>query len=356
MEYLEKALSHLDRPVWGNPLWAWSAALGTAALIVLTALLLRRVLVRRARARAEKTGQPLHRGLAEILSRISVLLILFAGLYAGAQILSLSPKLDGLLRSALVLLVLVQAGLWASALVGFWLGQKLQGPQDAARSTGVLMLSFGGKLVVWTLVLLLSLENLGVDITALIAGLGVGGIAVALAVQNVLGDLLGSVAIALDKPFEIGDFIIVGDLMGTVERIGLKTTRVRSLSGEQLVFSNSDLLGSRVRNFKRMKERRVVFSIGVTYQTPVEKVEAIPQILREAIEAREDVRFDRAHFKAYGDFALLFEAVYYVLKPDYNVYMDRQQAINLDIHRRFTRESIEFAYPTQTLFVQTART
>jgi small-conductance mechanosensitive channel len=174
---------------------------------------------------------------------------------------------------------------------------------------------------------------------------------VALAIQNILGDLFASLSIVLDKPFVIGDFIIVGDLMGTVEKIGLKTTRVRSLSGEQLVFGNHDLLQSRIRNFKHLFERRILFSFGVIYQTPHDKLAAIPGMVREIIESLEDTRFDRAHFKEYGDFSLNFEVVYYVLKPDYNAYMDTQQAINLALYQRFQQAGIEFAYPTQTLFI-----
>jgi small-conductance mechanosensitive channel len=215
-------------------------------------------------------------------------------------------------------------------------------------------LGFIVQMGLWSAVVLLALDNLGVDITALVAGLGVGGVAVALAVQNILGDLFASLAIVLDKPFVLRDFIIVGDLLGTVEHIGLKTTRVRALSGEQLIFSNADLLSSRIRNFGRMFERRVVFQIGVTYQTPRGKLEAIPGIIRDAITAQDGTRFDRSHFAAYGDFSLNFESVYYVLSPDYNRYMDIQQAINLRIHERFEAEEIEFAYPTQTLFLARA--
>jgi small-conductance mechanosensitive channel len=206
-----------------------------------------------------------------------------------------------------------------------------------------------GRLALWSTVALLVLANLGIDVTAMVAGLGIGGIAVALAAQNILGDLFASASIVLDKPFVIGDFIIVGEDMGTVEHIGLKTTRVRSLSGEQLVFANNDLLKSRIRNFKRMNERRAAFGIGVTYQTPAEKLAAIPAMLREAVEAQSPTRFDRAHFKQYGDSALLFEVVYYVLSPDYNLYMDIQQAINLAVFRRFAEEQIEFAHPTYTV-------
>jgi small-conductance mechanosensitive channel len=205
----------------------------------------------------------------------------------------------------------------------------------------VVMLTAGSVLV------LLALANLGVEVTPLITGLGIGGIAVALAAQSILGDLFGSLTILLDKPFLVGDFIIVGDQMGTIEKIGIKTTRVRALSGEQLVFSNTDLLSSRIRNFKRMYERRVVFSVGVVYETPVEKLQRIPEIIRQSILTQPQTRFDRAHFNTFGAYSLNFEAVYFVTTPDYNRYMDIQQAINLELVRRFGEEHIEFAYPTQ---------
>jgi len=184
------------------------------------------------------------------------------------------------------------------------------------------------------------------------AGLGVGGIAVALAVQNILGDLFSSVSIIMDKPFEIGDFIVIGENSGTVEKIGLKTTRIRSITGEQLIVANSDLLQSRIRNFKRMNERRVVFSLGVAYQTPREELGAIPGILQGLLEGRSQVRFERAHFKGFGDFALQFECVYWITTPDYKTYMDIQQTVNMEILEEFSRRNISFAYPTQTLYVQ----
>jgi len=174
---------------------------------------------------------------------------------------------------------------------------------------------------------------------------------VALALQNVLGDLLASLSIALDQPFVIGDFLIVGDHMGSVEYVGIKSTRLRSLTGEQIVMSNADLLSSRVRNYGRMYERRIVFSLGVAYETPREKLQRIPPLLREIIEARDGVRFDRAHFAKYGDFSLDFEIVYYVQSPDYGRYMDAQQAINFRILEEFENLGVQFAYPTQTLWV-----
>ena len=215
-------------------------------------------------------------------------------------------------------------------------------------------LSVAVQALIWTLIVLLALDSLGVNITALVASLGVGGIAIALAAQKILGDLFASLAIVLDKPFVIGDFVVIGEWKGTVERVGLKTTRMRSLSGEQLIFSNGDLLDSRLRNFGRMQERRVMFHVGVTYQTPRQLLERIPDMLRAAVEAQAPVRFDRAHFASYGDFAINFEVVYFVNSAEYNTYMDIQQQVNLSLHTMFEEAGIEFAYPTQTLLLQRA--
>jgi small-conductance mechanosensitive channel len=219
-------------------------------------------------------------------------------------------------------------------------------------ATALGALGFVAKAVVWTVFVLLILQNVGVEITAILAGVSVGGIAVALAVQNVLGDLFGSLSIILDKPFVIGDFIVVGEYSGTVEHVGLKSTHIRSVSGEQLVFSNSDLLNSRIRNYKRMQERRAVFTLGVTYDTPAEKIEAIPTIVREAVERQEHTRFDRCHFKSFGDFSLDIETVFFMTIPDYLAFMNAQQAINLELYKRFAAEGIEFAFPTQTLHLE----
>ncbi len=207
------------------------------------------------------------------------------------------------------------------------------------------------KVVVWGFAVIVLLDNLGIKISALVAGLGIGGIAIALAAQAVLGDLFSYFTIFFDRPFEIDDFIIVGDYLGTVEHIGIKTTRIRSLSGEQLVFSNSDLTNSRLRNYKRMDKRRVDFKLGVTYETDLEQLKEIPAMIANIIKSVDDVVFDRAHFFSYGDFSLVFDVVYYVLSSDYNKYMDIQQEINFKIKEEFEKRKIEFAYPTQTLYL-----
>lgn len=333
-----------------DALIAAGVALGIFAFLAVA----QRLLLNRWGKFAEGTANSLDDDLVAVLRRTQWWFLLVVGLFVGTLHLDLPGQGHQLVQSVAGLALLLQAGLWLST----FLTQRLERYRLKRRETdpGSAMtlgaVNFIGRIVLWSIILLLALDNLGIDVTALIAGLGVGGIAVALAVQNILGDLFASLSIVLDKPFTVGDFLIIDDLLGSVEHVGLKTTRLRSLSGEQLVFSNSDLLASRIRNYGRMYERRVVFEIGVTYQTPRTKLETIPAILREAVEASNDTRFDRSHFKEYGAFSLNFETVYYVLTADYTRYMDIQQAVNLHIHQRFEEEGIEFAYPTQTVFVE----
>jgi len=291
--------------------------------------------------------------VVDLLQKTRVFLLLVVAFYAGLLVLDLPSKIENLTVKVLIIAFLAQGALWADALVVYLIKLLVEKKteEDVSSVAMISMFGFVSRVAVWSVVILLALDNIGINVTAVVAGLGIGGVAIALASQNVLGDLFASISIVLDKPFVIGDFIIVGDMLGSVEHIGIKTTRVRSLFGEQLVFSNNDLLNSRIRNYKRMDERRIVFSIGVVYQTPYEKLGAIPGMVREIVEAQEQTRFDRAHFSKYGDFALIYEIVYYVKIPDYNAYMDIQEAINLEIYRKFHEHGIEFAYPTQTVFV-----
>lgn len=342
-----------NRVILNNPVRTWLIALGLAVVAFAALWLLRRIIHRRLESFSRRTLTKADDLVADLIHRTKVFFLLVLSLFAGSQVLELSGKMKFLLEKTVILGLLIQGIVWLSAILDFWLARSRErkGGEDSSSRSTFSALTVIGRVVLWSGAVLIALDNLGVQVTALIAGLGVGGIAVALAVQNILGDLFASMSIVLDKPFVIGDFIIVGDLRGTVEHIGLKTTRVRSLSGEQIIFANNDLLNSRILNFKRMSERRIVFSLGVTYRTPVEKLEAIPGMIRDIIQARETARFDRSHFQKYGDSALLFETVYYVTTPDYAAYMDAQQAINLEIFRKFAEEGIEFAYPTQTVFL-----
>lgn len=208
------------------------------------------------------------------------------------------------------------------------------------------------NVIIWILGFVFLVDNLGYNVTTLIAGLGVGGIAIALAAQAVLGDLFSYFVIYFDRPFEIGDFVVVGSDNGVIEYIGIKTTRIRTLSGEELVCSNTDLTNSRLQNFKRMQKRRIVFGLGVTYQTSHQQVSEIPALVKGILTSKPKLQFDRAHFSGYGDFSLNFEFVYYVLDPDYNTYMDLQQEVYLEIFAIFEQKGIDFAYPTQTLYFE----
>jgi len=343
----------LGQTYYGNTVLDWLTALGVVVATVLLLYLAKRIILVRLTAWSKKTETRLDDFAVDILAGTRFLFLLIIAFYFGSQYLELPPKPARFITHFAVIAMLVQAALWGNRGIALWLGDYLKRHKDtdAASATTVSVLGFIARVALWAVLLLMILDNLGFNITTLVASLGIGGIAVALAVQNILGDIFASLSIAMDKPFVIGDFIIVGDQLGTVEYIGLKTTRIRSLSGEQIVFSNNDLLNSRIRNFKRMYERRVLFGFGVVYQTSHEQLKKIPVMVREIIESLENTRFDRAHFKEYGDSSLDFEVVYYVRSPDYNVYMDIQQSINLAVFERFASEGIEFAYPTRTLYV-----
>ena len=341
-------------PLFQNPPLQWLIAGGVAIGVYLVLTTVRRM-IRSYYQRMKVTPETEWLELPlQVLSRTTSISFFIWSIYAGFQMLTYGAGLARIINSAITISLFWQAGSWSAAAMGAWLERKrrrtLEVDRAMAGSLGVI--GFIVNVVIWSMVLLLTLDNLGVDITALVAGLGIGGIAVALALQNVLGDLFASLSITLDRPFVVGDFLIVGDFMGSVEYIGIKSTRLRSLGGEQIIMPNADLLGSRVRNYGRMAERRVVFMTNITYETPIELVERVPVLIREIIKAQADTRFDRSHFMRHGAASLDIEPVYYVLSADYNKYMDIQQAINVRLHRELTKLGVEFAYPTQRLLLE----
>jgi len=344
----------LDTEIWNYPVRELLVAVGTAAGLWLVAMLAKRLVLGRLRVLAERTATELDDAVVAILASTKSGFLLLIAAYAGARTLEDWRGVE-VARAVAVIAALAQCALYVNGLVSFYVARHRERhlETDAASVTTVAAVGVVGRVVVWTIAFLLALDNLGFDVTALMAGLGVGGIAVALALQNVLGDLFASLSIVIDKPFNVGDFLEIGTgQLGTVEKVGLKTTRLRSLGGEQLIVANSDLLTSRIRNFKRMQERRIVFRIGVVYDTPPAKLRRVPDVIKGAIEDAEPTRFDRAHFAAFADHSLLFEAVYFVLDRDYGVFMDVQQEINFRILERLADEGIEFAYPTQRLLVE----
>lgn len=342
----------LNQSFLGNSYYDYLVALAIFVLGMTIVTLFKKIVLSRLKKWAEKTKTNLDDLLIKAINK-SILPVLFFGVfYLAVKSLALSEFIESILNvvtSVLITYFIVRIFI---SVLNFSLKSYLKKYEDNERRerqlkgiTGLL------NLLVWSIALVFLLDNLGVKITTVVAGLGIGGIAVALAAQAVLGDLFSYFVIFFDRPFEIGDFIIVGEKLGVVEHIGIKTTRIRSLSGEQLVFSNTDLTNSRVHNFKKMERRRVVFKLGVIYQTPSSKLKIIPEIVKDIVSKQNDATFDRGHFAAYGDFSLNFEFVYFVDGADFNKYMDIQQAINLSIYEAFEKEGIEFAYPTQTLFV-----
>lgn len=339
-----------DYSILGNTVYSYLSSLATffGGMAVIYAF--KRYILIRLKKWAESTDTSIDDVLVGAIGKALVPASYLGVFYLVLHTLVLSPAFEhGLSIAAIVLVTILVVRAVISA-VNFGLQSYLRDVSDSGEKQlrGIRGLL---NLVIWVIALVFLLDNLGVKISAVVAGLGIGGVAVALAAQAVLGDLFSYFVIFFDKPFEIGDFIVVGDKMGAVEYIGIKTTRIRALGGEQLVFSNKDLTNSCVHNFKKMERRRVVFKLGVTYQTLAEKLKAIPGMVKQIIDVQEDATYDRGHFASYGDSSLDFEFVYYVVGADYNKYMDIQQAINLSIFETFEREKIEFAYPSQTLFV-----
>lgn len=336
----------------GNSYYAYMIAIIIFISGITIIYLFEKIILRKLKSWSEKTATTIDDLLVKALEK-SILPLLFYGIfYIAINTLKLSDDFNSvfnIITSVVITYFVVRIIVSA---FNYGLKTYLKKYEDNERREKQLKGIKGLlNLLIWSIALIFLLDNLGVKISAVVAGLGIGGIAVALAAQAVLGDLFSYFVIFFDRPFEIGDFIIVGDKLGVVEHIGIKTTRIRALGGEQLVFSNTDLTNSRVHNFKKMERRRVVFKLGVIYQTPSEKLRMIPEIVKQIIEKQNDADFDRGHFASYGDFSLNFEFVYHITGADYNKYMDIQQAINLSIYEAFEKEGIEFAYPTQTLFV-----
>lgn len=349
---------------WGNALQDYAVAVLVFAGLWLFFWVLQNFILFWLEKFTRQTRTDIDDTLINIVRSIKPPVFFVLAIYLALQTLTFTETANRWVNAGGLAVVAYQVIIILQILMDYLLRRKLrkkapqmEGETDQDRKnfeSAVSVMSKIGKVVLWSVGILFVLSNVGVNVSSLIASLGIGGIAVALAAQNILGDLFSSLAIYFDKPFTVGDFIIVGDTMGTVKHIGIKTTRIKSLSGEEIVLPNQELTSARIKNFKRMEERRIVFEVGVAYQTPGDKAKAIPKMIEEIIEGVENVRFDRSHFKAFRDSALVYETVFYVTDSAYELYMDAQQEINLGIKQRFEAENIEIAYPTQTVYVQKA--
>jgi len=342
----------LEQVYLGNRILDYIIAFLTLAFGLLFVKIIIRSIIRRLKKLAERTDTKFDDFIIKILEKIGLPALYISCFYLSSKILKMPTGADALFNVLeLVVITFFSARIvvmLANWSINSYLAKKQHDSTVVRSLDGMLWVV---KLLIWSLAIIILLDNLGYKVSTLIAGLGIGGIAVAIAAQALLKDFFSYFSIVFDHPFKIGDFIIIGDFMGTVEYIGIKTTRIRSLGGEMVIFSNTDLTDSRVRNYRLMEKRRVLFRIGLTYQTPLNKLKEIPKIIEQVIKGVNDTVFDRAHFFSYGDFSLIFEVVYFVLSPDYNKYMDIQQEINFEIKEEFEKRGIEFAYPTQTLFV-----
>ncbi len=344
----------LAQEYYNNSVQEYSIALGIALVGIALVSLFKKVILSRLGKLADKTTTQFDNFIVKSIEKYGVPAAKIFFVYAGLNFLELSEKTARVIDIAFTVAMTILAIRFISKVVLLLLTSYIKSHSDGQEDEkvtqlGGLMLIF--NIVLWLVGLLFLFSNMGYDVTAVIAGLGIGGIAIALAAQNILSDLFNYFVIFLDRPFEIGDFVIIDDKLGVIEYIGIKTTRVKSLSGEQLVFSNSDLTNSRIHNYKRMQRRRIVFQVGVTYQTSPESLKEISKVLKEIVKEQKLTEFDRAHFASFGDSSLDFEIVYAVLSSDYGVYMDIQEAINLRIFESFAAMNVEFAYPTRTLYV-----
>jgi small-conductance mechanosensitive channel len=335
-----------SRVYFGNELRNWLAAAASFALWFTVLPIVRVFLLRRLRQlHPAQSAQALEMALA-LLGATTRLFLLVVAAWLSLRWLNIPKKLDRGVEIAFLVILWFQIGVWAMTLVKHIIYTRQRVTSATEGAAGLNILRFITVAAVWIIAFLMLLANLGVAIMPLVAGLGIGGLAIALAVQNVLGDLLASLSIALDKPFKVGDFLVIGEERGRVEQIGIKSTRLRATTGEQIVMSNGDLLKSRLRNYGHRAERRAELQLRIIYETPRALIGEVPGIIESVIRAHEKARFERAHFVRYGDWALIFEAVYFVLDSELNVFMDVQQAVNLHLMDEFARRGIQFAYPT----------
>ena len=342
----------LDVTFLGNSIYRWiiAVAIIIAALIVIKVV--KQIVIKRLKKWAMTTNTTWDNFIIDVIDKSVIPLVYISSFYFALLILEFNDTVDKVIHIAyMVSFTFFVLKIISAAFKKFVYSfiQREEDSESKEKQAGGLIAIV--NIIIWICGIIFLIDNMGYNVTTLIAGLGVGGIAIALAAQAVLGDLFSYFVIFFDRPFEIGDFVTLGDDNGVIEYIGIKTTRIRTLSGEQLVCSNTDLTNSRLHNYKRMEKRRIVFSLGVTYDTTHQQLSNIPNLVRDIITSRPELQFDRGHFSGYGDFSLNFEFVYYVNSAEYNVYMDNQQAVYLDIFSSFAKEGIDFAFPTQTLFM-----
>jgi small-conductance mechanosensitive channel len=355
-EYLSKKIGALQALLLGIPPTEWLIA-GVVGVVVWASLwIVRDLVASRYKKNSTARNPTLFRLIGYLIGNTKQILFFAVALDVAQESLTLPDRVQRTVSNTVMILILIQIGLWAGRAVRFYLEMKeLERGADRVFAGSLDIINFVARMLIWSLLVLVGLSNLGVNITALLAGLGVGGVAVALALQNVLGDLFASLSIALDKPFVIGDNLTIDTFIGKVEHIGIKTTRLRSVSGEQIILSNADILKSRVRNFGRLSQQRILATIRLGFDTPTEKLKALPQVLEDVVREHPQARFERCHLITLGESSFQFELSYFVQQPAANPMLDLQQAVNVRIIDELRRLGVEFAYPAQLVFLERHR-
>lgn len=342
----------LSREFFNNSLQDWLIAVGTMILIYIGLLILRHILNSKVRKWVDKTKGNVDNFVLDLVSNTKNWFLLLVSIAIGIIFLNMLPEWNQKIRIVLVIGFTLQISSWAVATVSYFINSKMKEEKNSSKVTIYNTVGIVARILVWVFAGLIILDSFpNVDISSLVAGLGIGGIAIGFAVQSILEDLFASVSITVDQPFVLGDFIVVGDISGTVEKIGMKTTRIRSLSGEQIVIGNAAITSDKIQNYQKLQERRVTITVGVTYETPIEKLRMIPEIIEGIAKEQKNVRFDRVHLDEMADFSINYLLVYYALTADYNEHMDIKEAINFGILEKFGEQNIEIAYPTQMLYV-----
>lgn len=339
----------------GNPLIAYVAAILVFLLSTVLIRIFKLIIISRLKKLTKKTKMVYDDLFVTLVDKIGWPFYLISSVYISLQLLVVPDALHLFVYD----LFLVVLGYYlirsAGRVIDFGSKTLIESRKERGEKVdkgAVTMLANLSKIALWSIVILLILSNLGYDMSALLTGLGIGGIAVALALQTVLSDFFAYFSIHIDKPFRLGDFIAIGSDMGIVEKIGIKTTRIRTLQGQELVVSNRELTDSRINNYKKMEQRRIAFTFGVDAETPTAKLRKLPGLVKKLISKMEHAKFDRVHFQKFSDFSLVYEVVYYMTTPDYNLFMDTQQEINLGIMESLQKEGIKMPYPTQTVYVK----
>ncbi len=342
----------LSREFFNNSIQNWLIAVGVMILIYIGLLIVRHILNSRVRKWVDKTKGNVDNFVLDLVSNTKNWFLLLVSIAIGIIFLNILPDWNQKIRIVLVIGFTLQISSWAVATVSYFVNSKMKAEKNSSKLTIYNTVGIVSRILVWVFAGLIILDSFpNVDISSLVAGLGIGGIAIGFAVQSILEDLFASVSITVDQPFVLGDFIVVGDISGTVEKIGMKTTRIRSLSGEQIVIGNAAITSDKIQNYQKLQERRVTITVGVTYETPIEKLRMIPEIIEGIAKEQKNVRFDRVHLDEMADFSINYLLVYYALTADYTEHMDIKEAINFGILEKFAENKIDIAYPTQMLYV-----